>query len=358
MKFLSASKAVTFLLAAGSLFLWQGIAAHAAEPRELVVLTWSDYMDPGLIEKFEARHNARVRVKFVYFESDELRDDIWVSTDGAGYDVICSNGRSIKTYARRGWLARITERDVPNRRHIDPRWAESFPYSKEYAVPFLWGTVGVAYRKDLVTSPITSWKQLLEPAPELQGKIMLVKDARDLMAMALKSLGESINTTDLKALEQAEGLLMAQAPYVKEYSYVAVTEDSALVTGDATAAFAYNGDGLLLGEHDENITYVVPEEGGSIWIDFLVVSEASENKELAMDYINFLNEPENAAQLAQYVYYASPNRAAARLLPKEFLTDPVIYPDQALIDKSELHRELPPLIQKRYNAILPRLVGE
>ncbi len=329
---------------------------YAEQPQELHFLTWSEYMDPELIDKFEKLYNARV--KFAYFESDELRDDMLLNTDGAVYDIICSNGRSIKTYMRRGWLAPVTEREVPNKKHIEKRWAEAFPGAAEYAVPFFWGTMGIAYRQDLVKQPITSWKQLFDPAPELKGKIVLVKDSRDLMAMALKSQGYSINTIDPVKLDKAKSMLLVQKPHVYDYSYIALTEESALVRGDAVAALAYNGDAQMVAEHDENITYVVPEEGTGIWIDYLVVNKASNNRKLAMDFINFLNEPENAAQLARFVYFASPNKASRKYLPQEFLSDPVIYPDQAFIDSSEFYLELPPRTQKKYNTILPHVVGE
>jgi spermidine/putrescine transport system substrate-binding protein len=329
---------------------------QAAEPQELVILTWSEYMDPELVQQFESQNNAII--KFVYFESDELRDDMLVNADGAGFDIICSNGRSIKTYAKRGWLEPIGARQLPNRKHIDPRWLNAFPHASEYAVPFFWGTEGIAYRKDLVKTPITSWKQILKPAAELQGKIVLVKDARGLMMMALKSLGQSINTSDRKILKQAEELLLAQKPHVKDYSYVALTEESALVKGTALAALAYSGDALALAEHDENIAYVVPQEGTALWVDYLVVSKASKHKKLAMDFLNYINEPKVAAQLAEFVYYASPNQAAEKHLPEDFLNDPVIYPDKSIIDRGEFYLELPPRTQRSYNNILPQIVGE
>ena len=346
----------SFIAVIALLSLFPFVLTQAAESQELVILTWSDYMDPELITRFEKQYNAKIR--FTYFESDELRDDMLISTDAAGFDIICSNGRSIKPYARRGWIMPITEQDIPNKKFIEQRWADAFPYAKEYAVPFFWGTVGIAYRKDLIKTPITSWKQLINPSPELSGKIILVKDARDLVSMALKSESHSINTTDMDLLNRAETLLLSQRPHVKSYSYLAVTKESELVRGEAVAALAYSGDALMAAEHEENITYVVPEEGTNIWIDYLLVSKATTNKKLAMEFINFLNEPRNAAQLAQYVYYASPNRAAEKYLPKDFLTDAVIYPDKSLLEKSEFYVELPPRVQKRYNNILPRLIGE
>lgn len=104
-----------------------------------------------------------------------------------------------KTYTWQEWLTPITQQDVPNKKHIETRWAQTFPGAAEYAVPFFWGIVGIAYRKDLVKQPTISWKQLLDPAPEQKGKIVLVKDFRDLISMALKSLGFSVSSTDWPA---------------------------------------------------------------------------------------------------------------------------------------------------------------
>jgi len=356
MKIRNTHIARTYIMLLCALFICFETTTYANEPQELVIFTWSDYMDPELIEKFETRYNARVR--FTYFKSDELRDEMLFDTEGEDYDVILTNGRSIKLYAMRGLLAPITEQEVPQKIYIDPRWAGAFPYAEEYAVPYFWGTVGIAYRKDLLKQEISRWKDLLEPAPELQGKIVMVKDARELMAIALKSLEQSINTSEINKLELAENLLIAQKPYVRDYSYVAVTKESSLVKGEALAALAYSGDALMLAEHDENIAYVVPEEGTNIWVDYLVVSKASRRKKLAMDFISFINEPENAAQLAEHVYHASPNQAADQYLTEEFLSDPVIYPDQAVIDKSEFYHELPPRIQKRYNSIPLLIIGQ
>jgi len=355
MKYFFVHKLRYFLIVISIFPIWPTAMTFAADTKELVFLTWAEYMDPDLIEQFESRYNTKV--KFIYFESDELRDDMLLSTNNA-FDVICTNGRSIKAYSNRGWITPITDADVPNKKHIHTRWAHAFPYANEYAIPFFWGTLGIAYRKDLVTTPITSWQQLLKPKTDLQGKITLVKDARDLMAMALKSQGYSVNTENTDELKLAKHLLHEQKPYIKNYTYTLLSKESALVTGEAVALISYNGDAMQLIEHNNNITYVIPDEGTNIWVDYLVVSKNSTKKKLAMNFINFLNEPINAAKLAQYVYYASPNHTAEKYLPKDFLADPVIYPDETRLKKSEFYRELSPRIQKKYNTILPHITEQ
>ena len=326
--------------------------AANSEPRELVLLNWSEYLDPDLVEKFETRFNAKLRE--VYFESDDLRDEMMLETDGRGYDLALVNGISVDLYRKRGWLSPVSETQIPNLKHIDGRWLEAFPSLDGYTVPYFWGTMGIAYRKDLVQAPLTSWMDILQPAESLRGKIGMVESSRDALGMALKALGYSANSTDSGQIKAAEQLLLAQKPYVKTYTYIALNEESALVSGDIVATMIYSGDALMVQEHHQEIDYVVPAEGGNIWVDYLVVLENSKNKQLAHTFLNFLNEPENAAQLAEFVYYATPNKGAEKLLPAEFLEDPVIYPSEAVLSKSEFYKPLPPRDMKKRNIAFSR----
>ena len=322
-------------------------APARAEPRELVLLNWSEYLDPDLIAKFEKQYNAKLRE--VYFESDDLRDHMMLETDGAGYDLAMVNGISVDVYRKRGWLSSVSETKIPNLKHIDQRWLEAFAGVEGYAVPYFWGTMGIAYRKDLLQTPITSWMDIMQPAEYLHGKIGMVESSRDALGMALKALGYSANSTDTTQIKAAETLLLAQKPYVKTYTYIALSEESALVSGDIVAAMVYSGDALMVQEHHEEIDYVVPSEGSNIWVDYLVVLEHAKNKELAWAFLNFLNEPENAAQLAEFVYYATPNKGAEKLLPAEFLEDEIIYPSKTVLSRSEFYKPLPPRAMKKRN---------
>ena len=83
----------------------------------------------------------------------------------------------------------------------------------------------------------------------------------------------------------------------------------------------------------------------------MVVGEKSSNKVLAYKFLNFINEPENAAQMAEFVYYATPNQPAEKLLPDEFKSDINIYPPEAVLDKSEVYKRLPPRVTRFRNEI-------
>ena len=115
---------------------------RAAE--QLVFLNWSEYIDPELLAEFEAE--TGVMVKEVYFENDEDRDSVMVRTEGEGYDLAIVDGTTLKLYQQRGWLAPLEPEQIPNLRHIEPRWLTAHEGAEGYAVPYFWGTMGIGYR--------------------------------------------------------------------------------------------------------------------------------------------------------------------------------------------------------------------
>jgi len=332
-----------------------GLPVQAAEPTELVFLNWSDYMDPEILEEFEQR--TGIMVKQIFFESDAARDELLLETGGRGFDLAIIDGTSIRISAKRGWLEPVDETDIPNLKHVDPRWRAVHEEAEVYSVPYFWGTLGIAYRQDLVPFPVTSWMDLLQPAEELHGRVAMISDTRDLIGVALKALGYSLNSTDTQELREAEALLQAQATAVKTYKAVSRDANSALVNGQVAMSMMYNGYALMVQEHHDEIAFVLPKEGGNIWVDYISVLSASTNKAAAKQFINFLNEPEIAARLAQFVHFATPNLAAEALLPAEFKSDPVIYPSEDALEKSETYHRLPVRTQKNRAAIFSRLVN-
>jgi spermidine/putrescine transport system substrate-binding protein len=345
--------AITLFINAWLLFLPGSSLADIKSDKELVFFNWSDYFDPELMAKFEQQYQVKVRQ--AYFDNDDIRTDILVEKNTEGYDVVIVDTPSLSLYRKAGWLEKIDTNQVPNYRYIDQRWIDAAGDDGEYTVPFFWGTLGIAYRKDLVSTPPDKWMDLYRPEKSLQGKIGMHRNTVDLVGTALKALSYSMNDTNSATLDQVERLLREQKPYVHTYDYLSLEDESAIVTGEITAGMFYSGDALMVMEHDENIEYVLPSEGSMIWIDHMVVMKSSKHKELAWQFINFVNDPENAAQLAEWVYSATPNLAAEKLLPDEFLQDPVIYPDKNALSKSEFNHSLPARIVKKRSRIVSQV---
>lgn len=333
----------------------QAAPAVQSGAESLALFIWEDYFPNKVLRAFEKAHG--IKVEQVHYETDELKDELLANTKGGiGLDLIVGSRASFRAYAQHGWLSAYPPETLKNLKHIAPRWLPDKPL-KQHAVPYLWGTVGIAYRKDKVTQPITSWSDLFQPAATLKQRIMMINDSRDTIGLALKSLGYSLNSTSPDELKQAERLLLAQKPYVKRYGYPSLDESSPLVTGDIWVSLLYNGDALGLRELNENIGFIVPEAGTNLWIDDIAVLEQSGNKAAAWTFIDFINQPEQAAAIARHLNYATPNQAARSFLENSFLNDPHIYPSQDIIDKSEFFKELSPRQLKQRNDIFLRVLN-
>jgi len=329
--------------------------AGEGEPVELVVLNWSEYMDPGLLREFERYRHVRIRE--THFESDDDRDELLLHTGPQGFDLILVNGVMLETYRRRGWIQPLPRTEqLPNLSHIEQRWIDAFPSARGYAVPYFWGTLGIAYRSDLVDRPITTWRRFFQPSERLCGHLMVIDSSRDLIGMALKALGHSANSEDPGALREAEALLLQQKPCVARYGYIRLDHDSALVKGSIVATMVYGGDALNVSELDPRIRYVVPREGSNVWVDYFVISAASPHPELAAAFLDFINDPERAARNARELHLATPNTAARALLPREMLDDPVIYPDESSLKNAEFYRRLSTRAARRRAAIVARVL--
>ena len=345
-------RSIQFHAIALALLLLLADPARAAQT--LRVYTWSDYVDPELVSEFEAQFDAHVM--FAYFASDGLRDKELTNSKGTGYDVIMVNQVQMAAYIKLGWLSPMKRNALPNLANIDPRWTEPYADVDElYGAPYFWGTLGIAWRSDLYPAGVHSWSELLEPDESLKGYILMPDFGRELVGIALLAQGYSVNTSDRELIRKSGEMLLRQQPYVQGYGIPSLDENSSLLTGDIRVAPMYSGDALTLQEFSSDIEFQLPEEGSFQWIDYLTIAKDSDQKQLAGQFIDFLNRPEVAARNAEYVYYSTPNMAALEYVSDNYLSNTVIFPGQEKMDMLEFVQPLPARSTKSVNSVMSEL---
>lgn len=317
--------------------------------QNLRIYTWPDYIDPEIVAEFE--HLNDTTIEFSYFDSNEARDQELAITNGRGHDILLVNRLQLPKYMRRGWLQPLSTQNIPNLRHIDKHWFDTLEDASHYGAANFWGTMGIGYREDHWPEGFHSWNELLQPEETLRNRLSMPAATRELIAMAMKGKGLSVNTSEEIMIREAGRILLEQKPFVRFYGYPLLTDTSGLVNGKVWAGAFHNGDVVRLQAFNENIRFVIPEEGGILWVDYLTVAQSSDNKTLAFKFIDFLNEPDTAARHALAAHQATPNSAARALLPAEFLHHPLIYPSEQIIGRSEFLESMPPRSQKQINVI-------
>jgi spermidine/putrescine transport system substrate-binding protein len=352
--FHSSAAALCALACVGALGA-DGSAANPAQRRlpTLHVYTWENYLDPQIAADFGERHGVRLRQS--YFASDRERDLRLAAGGAADFDVVLLDAPQVSAYRKRGLIVPIGVERVPNLARIDPAWRTYSAATATHAVPFAWGTVGIAYRADLVARAPQSWLDLFRPDAALCGHVSAFDDARELVATALKAGGHSANATDAPAYGDAEALLRDQRHCVAEYGTL-IGDLGAAAHPEILVAMSYSSDAAQLAQNMPNVRFVMPREGGLIWADYLVVPTASRHQALAFEFLSYLSDPQVAARQARYNRTAPASSQARALLPAALRQDPTMYPSGPGLRASEMIREAAPAVVMRRNLLYARLM--
>ncbi|WP_058302692.1 ABC transporter substrate-binding protein [Gorillibacterium timonense] len=311
----------------------------------LTVYNWGDYIDPELITKFE--EETGIKVIYQTFDSNEAMMTKIVQ-GGTTFDVAVPSEYAVDKMRKENLLLPLDHSKLPGISNINPRFMNlAFDPGNQYSVPYFWGTVGIVYNPEL-TGNLTfkSWNDLWDPS--LKNKIMFVDGAREILGMSLNSMNYSVNDTNEEHLQAALAKLQKLTPNVK--AIVGDEIKMLLANEEAAVGIVWSGDASEIIDANDKLTYVLPEEGTNLWSDNMVIPKTAKNIEGAHKFINFMLDPANAAQNAEYVGYSTPNEKAMKLLPEEISSDERFYPDLNSM-KLEVYENLGKKMLAHYNEL-------
>lgn len=322
------------------------LAAGCGSNKEtLHVFTWSEYVDPELVERFEKEFDCVVKIDI--FDSNEtMRAKI--QQGATGYDLITPSSYMVKEFALAGILEKLDHSKIPNLKNISAAYQRcALDPTMEYGIPYMVTYTGFAYRDDKVDpEPEASWS-VFEKRPDLAGHMTLLADSRETIGAALIYNGHSLNSTNPADLAEARDTVIRWKKNIAKF------ESEQFKTGIASGEFllvhGYSGD---IGqaqldddgnptEDDNHITFVLPKEGFSLSCDEFVIPKTARNKDLAYKFIDFIHDGEVAAQNMMYIAYWCPNDAAMQVLAdsdegREFLQNPVVFLPGDELDRGEV----------------------
>jgi spermidine/putrescine transport system substrate-binding protein len=312
----------------------------------LTVYNWGDYIDPALIKKFEKQ--TGIKVIYQTFDSNEAMM-AKIAQGGATFDVAVPSEYAVSKMKEDGLLIPLDHSKLPNLKYINQRFLNlSFDPGNRYSVPYFWGTVGIVYNPSMLGGKkITSWNDLWDP--DLRNQILLVDGAREVIGMGLNSLHYSLNDTNKEHLQEAKEKLDRLVPNVK--AIVGDEIKMLLANEEAAIGVVWSGDAAEIIAENDRLDYVVPKEGSNLWFDNMVIPKTAKNIEGAHAFINFMLDPKNAAQNAEYVGYSTPNEKALDYMPKEITEDKRFYPDFDSIGNLEVYENLGKRMLAYYNEL-------
>ncbi|MBU8728650.1 ABC transporter substrate-binding protein [Cytobacillus oceanisediminis] len=312
----------------------------------LTIFNWGDYIDADLVDKFE--QETGIKVIYETFDSNEAMMTK-IEQGGTAYDIAVPSEYAIEKMKEEDLLLPVDHSKIPNLKYIDQRFMDlPFDPGNEYSVPYFWGTVGILYNTDILgDKKITSWNDLWDP--ELKNQILLIDGAREVMGMGLNSLHYSLNDKNRDHLVEAKQMLDSLTPNIKA---IVGDEIRMLMENDeAGIGVVWSGTAQELMWEKDNLEYVLPEEGSNLWFDNMVIPKTAKNPEAAHQFMNFILDPENAAQNTEYVGYSTPNKEALKYMDEETISDERFYPDEEMTARLEVYENLGKRMLAYYNEL-------
>jgi spermidine/putrescine transport system substrate-binding protein len=283
----------------------------------------------------------------------------------------------IGNMARLGYLEPLdVERDVPNFvANADPIYLErSYDPGNQYSVPYQSGLTGIAYNPELVDEEITSMDALFDPefVEKYCGQIGMFIEMRDSMSFAMLYNGVNPSEATLEDAEAAQQTLLEQAPCVRGYYGNEFAQ--ALADGSLAITMAWSGDVFQLQFDNPDLQFVVPEEGAILWTDNMAIPKGAAHPNAALEMMDYLYDPENAAQVAEWVNYITPVPGAQEIITQhaddaeaegdtetaEYLRavaeSPLVFPTQEMLDRLYSYKVLDEEEERTWNELFQEVV--
>lgn len=300
---------------------------------KLYVYNWGDYMDMDVVKEFEEEYNVKV-----IYQEFATNEDLYVKIKNSSepMDVIFPSEYMLERMSNEGLLNELDFSKLDNFKYVD-KDLTGMSYDKEnkYSVPFFWGTVGIIYNSEKYPEGLQKWADLWNE--KYKKDMVLYYSQRDILMVALKKLGYSMNTSDEAQLEDAKNELIDQKPLV--YAYLGDEIKDILIAEDANVGVVYSGDAGIVIEENPKYKYVLPKEGTNLWFDVAAIPKNARNVNRAHDFINFLLRPEIAARNAEYLQYATVESEAKKYLPESLVNNEALYPDRTNMTNFEIFED-------------------
>jgi spermidine/putrescine transport system substrate-binding protein len=310
-------------------------SGSAQAPRVVNLGIWSNYLTPEAMAEFQRRTGIVIQVSN-FSSNEELLAKI--QAGGSNFDVILPSDYMIFAMTRLGILLPLDYTKLPHARGLDPRFLKKpFDRENQYSLPYDWGTTGIAVNRNLYAGAVHGWKDLFEK-PDLAGKISLLDDPREVIGAALKAKGYSLNSHKPEELAQAKQLLLAARKRVKLFTSETLLT---LTNSEASVSHAFVTDALQARRAmGGKVDYILPEEGGTLWLDNLAIPAHAPHPAEAHALIDFLLEPRTIVATVNQLFVSPANALALPLLPEAIRKDPLMFPSDKALVKFEMIEDL------------------
>ena len=298
-----------------------GSTTLAAADGELFLYNWGNYTSPEMIKKFEDKYNVKVTITD-YDSNDTALAKI--EAGASGFDLVVPSAGFIDIYKEKGLSQELDLSRLPNHKNIEDQWMNvSWDEGRKWSVPWQWGSTGVSVNTCVLVGNINTSAIFMDPPAELVGKINVLPEMGDVLALATMYEGGEVCSEDPEVMKKVRDALLAAKPNWMSMDYSTIEKMS---NNDYGATVDWNGSAMRARLANPDVAYGYPQEGYGLWMDSVVLLADAKNVDNAYLFMDFIMEPENAAMLSAFARYGNGITGADAFLPEDMKTAPEIVP--------------------------------
>jgi spermidine/putrescine transport system substrate-binding protein len=314
---------------------------------ELNFANWPLYLDTDdndptkhkTLDDFTAEYGTKVNYSEVINDNDQFFGTIKAPLEAgqdSGWDLIVLTDWMASRLVRLQWLEKIDLGNVPNyvKNLEDGFKAPDWDKTNEYHAPWQAGMTGLGFDSK-VTGDLTSVNEFWNP--KWKGKMTYLTEMRDTVGFALNKLGFKRTDFTMDQFDQAIAELQKAVDAKLVRAFTGNEYAESMVAGDVIVAMAWSGDILQKQADKETLKFQVPDEGGALWYDNMLIPKGAQHKYTAELMIDFVYRPAIAAQIEAWINYICPVKGAKEELIK---IDPDLGNSELIFPTAEMYAKV------------------
>ena len=279
-----------------------------------------------------------------------------------GYDVVTPTDWMAARWIRLGYTQKFDKTNIPNAGNIlDTLASPSFDPMREQSLTWQGIMGGFGWNVEKNPKGIRTLDDLFSPANK--GKIVVLSEMRDTVGIILRHQGVDLKTVTEDQFMNAVDFLAGKISdgWIRGVKGNEYAED--LTSGDAVAVIGWSGDLFILkSENEGKFDFAIPEEGGTISGDNLMIpyTATAEAKANAEKLINWYYDPKIAAEVAAYVNYVTPVKGAQAEMEKidpALAASEFIFPSEKTMANLSVFRSLTPTEETTWSEAFQKAAG-
>ena len=328
----------------------------------LRISNWPLYMADGFVADFQKASGLTVDYKEDFNDNEQwfakVKEPLSRKQD-IGADLVVPTTFMASRIQQLGWLNEITDAGWSNKKNLrDDLLEASVDPGRKFSAPYMSGLVGIAYNKAATGRDIKTIDDMWDP--KFKGKVSLFSDSQDALGMLMMSQGNSPAEPNSDAIKKAVDLVKEQKDKGQIRRFTGNDYADDLAAGNIAIAQAYSGDVVQLQADNPDLVFVVPESGGTTFVDTMVIPYTTQNQNAAEAWINYVYDRVNYAKLVAFVQYVpvlSDMTDELNKLDPKLASNPLINPPKATLDMVKGWAPLTDEQTQEYNTLYAAVTG-